>query len=99
MTAPPPPSCEELVSWNTGGVQITASKSVPSGDAGPAHCKVSGVADGAIQFELLLPEEWNGRFLMGGGGGPKPTALRRPGRFSRRVAQEATWQRPRCPRR
>ena len=69
-TAPAPrPSCEELVSWGTDGAQITASEIVPAGDAGPAHCKVSGVADGAIRFELLLPEEWNGKFLMGGGGG------------------------------
>lgn len=34
-----------------------------------AHLKVDGVIAGAIHFELLLPEEWNGRFAMGGGGG------------------------------
>ncbi len=68
-TIPPRPSCEELVSWKTDGVEISAVEIVSAGDAGPAHCKVSGVADGAIRFELLLPEEWNGKFLMGGGGG------------------------------
>jgi len=34
-----------------------------------AHVKVDGVIGGTIQFELLLPDEWNGRFAMGGGGG------------------------------
>ncbi len=36
----------------------------------PVHCKVAGTIDGTIGFELLLPLplEWNGRFLMGGGG-------------------------------
>ena len=33
------------------------------------HCKVDGVIDSRINFELLLPEAWNGKFLMGGGGG------------------------------
>jgi feruloyl esterase len=34
-----------------------------------AHLNVKGVIGGNIRFELLLPEAWNGRFVMGGGGG------------------------------
>ena len=34
-----------------------------------AHVKVAGVIGGNIRFELLLPDAWNGRFVMGGGGG------------------------------
>jgi len=34
-----------------------------------AHVKVDGVIGGTIRFELLLPDSWNGRFVMGGGGG------------------------------
>ena len=34
-----------------------------------AHCKVSGVVGDEIKFELLLPDDWNGKFLQGGGGG------------------------------
>ena len=37
--------------------------------AAPAHCRVAGVIETEINFEVLLPDEWNGRFLMGGGGG------------------------------
>ncbi len=31
--------------------------------------EVKGTIGGSIRFELLLPEHWNGRFAMGGGGG------------------------------
>lgn len=34
-----------------------------------AYVTVKGVIGGHIRFELLLPEAWNGRFVMGGGGG------------------------------
>jgi feruloyl esterase len=33
------------------------------------HCKVAGVIGSEIGFELLLPEDWNGKFVMGGSGG------------------------------
>ena len=33
------------------------------------YVEVKGVIGGNIRFELLLPEAWNGRFVMGGGGG------------------------------
>lgn len=35
----------------------------------PAYAQVKGVIGGTIRFELLLPDKWNGRFAMGGGGG------------------------------
>jgi hypothetical protein len=50
----------------------------PPAPALPAHCRVEGTidphrgADGieyAIGFALALPDEWNGRFLLMGGGG------------------------------
>lgn len=61
-----------------------APGSVPNGQGGflksglPAHCKVEGMINrraGAggkeygIGFALALPDAWNGRFLMQGGGG------------------------------
>jgi len=33
------------------------------------HCRVRGVIGTEIGFEVLLPDTWNGRFTMGGGGG------------------------------
>ena len=39
-------------------------------EAAPApHCKVAGLIGTEINFELLLPNDWNGKFVMGGGGG------------------------------
>jgi tannase/feruloyl esterase len=34
-----------------------------------AHCKVAGVIGTETHFELLLPADWNGKFVFGGGGG------------------------------
>lgn len=33
------------------------------------HKKVTGVIHNNINFELLLPHDWNGKFVFGGGGG------------------------------
>jgi len=39
-------------------------------EAAPApHCKVAGVIGTETNFELLLPDNWNGKFAMGGGAG------------------------------
>ena len=37
--------------------------------ASVSHCKVAGVLGTETNFELLLPDDWNGKFVMGGGGG------------------------------
>jgi feruloyl esterase len=34
-----------------------------------AHCRVEGTIGSEIHFRLLLPDAWNRKFLMGGGGG------------------------------
>ncbi len=33
------------------------------------HCRVNGVIGREIRFSLVLPDDWNQRFIMGGGGG------------------------------
>ena len=47
-------------------VRIT---SVTQESAPVSHCKVLGVIGTETNFELLLPEKWNGKFVMGGGAG------------------------------
>ena len=43
--------------------------SVTQETQGATHCKVAGVIGTETNFELLLPDKWNGKFVMGGGGG------------------------------
>jgi feruloyl esterase len=64
-------------------VEITAF-TVPAEGAVPAHCRVNGVLEPEVAFEVNLPVEWNGRFYMIGNGGlagqgpdgPRPSAER-----------------------
>ncbi len=35
----------------------------------PRYCRVRGTIQGRVQFEMRLPAQWNGRFLMAGCGG------------------------------
>ena len=60
------------------GLVLTGSKLQDAGDGLPRHCILSGTVDQrtgidghayAIQFELRLPDNWNGRFLHQVNGG------------------------------
>jgi len=64
-----PVTCLQIETGDWPGVQVERAEEVSASDALPAHCKVTGVIDARIRFELLLPDEWNGKFMMGGGGG------------------------------
>jgi hypothetical protein len=63
-------SCAPLSTLLLPDVRITEAAAVAAGDRLTVpHCKVSGVIGREIRFELLLPDAWNQRFVMGGGGG------------------------------
>jgi feruloyl esterase len=49
-------------------IERPSSKGATS-DAHAAHCRITGVIGREIRFTVLLPDSWNGRFMMGGGGG------------------------------
>jgi feruloyl esterase len=66
-------------------IEITAAAVVATADA-PAHCRVAGVIEPAIAFEVTLPDRWNGRFYMIGNGGHAGDALDNPGRVTQRNA-------------
>ena len=64
--------CSHLTMLKLPDVKVTDATSVPAAPAGAirvAHCRVNGVIGSEIHFTLLLPDEWNRRFMMGGGGG------------------------------
>ncbi|WP_281615989.1 tannase/feruloyl esterase family alpha/beta hydrolase [Flammeovirga sp. SubArs3] len=43
--------------------------SISKEEAMAPHYKVAGIIGENIKFELLLPEDWNGKFVFGGGAG------------------------------
>jgi feruloyl esterase len=64
--------CVQLASLKLPDLRITEAVAVPAATNSPihaSHCRVTGVIGAEIQFGLLLPDTWNGKFLMGGGGG------------------------------
>jgi hypothetical protein len=66
-------SLEELRRVRLPDVELKLAKAVEADKEkdpqAKAYVEVNGVIGGTIHFELLLPEEWNRRFVMGGGGG------------------------------
>jgi tannase/feruloyl esterase len=64
--------CSHLTMLKLPDVKVTEATAVAAATTGAiraAHCRVNGVIGSEIHFTLLLPENWNGRFMMGGGGG------------------------------
>lgn len=57
-------TCEQLKELMLPDLTILEAKETTEG-----HCRVLGRISKEINFELLLPKNWNNRFLMGGGGG------------------------------
>jgi len=75
--------CAALSTLHLPDVKITEAVAVaangpapvPASPLGPAptitvpYCKVNGTVGREIRFTLLLPDQWNRKFMMGGGGG------------------------------
>ena len=62
-------SIEELRQLRLPDVVLDSVTTVAPGARKKSGVQVKGVVGEHIRFELLLPDEWNGRFVMGGGGG------------------------------
>ena len=67
--APDANSCRDLYRMTDVHHAIEPGISVAATDALPAHCRVRGVINRAIRFEVTLPEEWNGRLMFEAVGG------------------------------
>src|SRR3954466_13450740 len=64
--------CSHLVMLKLPDVKDTDATAVPAAPGGAvrvAHCRVNGSIGSEIHFTLLLPDDWNRKFVMGGGGG------------------------------
>ncbi len=76
--------CEALDRFRTKEIaQITAA-TMPATDAAPAYCRVTGLFNPEIAFEVSLPAKWNGRFYMFGNGGHAGESLEDANRVSQR---------------
>ena len=58
--------CKELLNLDLPDLRITEAELTGTKIK---YCRVRGIIGSEIKFELRLPESWNLRFIMGGGGG------------------------------
>ena len=70
--APGPASCSQLTTLKLPDIRITDATAIAAAATGvirAAHCRVDGIIGTETRFRLLLPDDWNTKFFMGGGGG------------------------------
>ena len=70
-TAPARPvmTCANVAGLATAETTIVSVRVVSAADGVPEHCRVSGLIQPEIRFEVNLPANWNRRFYMHGNGG------------------------------
>jgi feruloyl esterase len=62
-------SCASVPNLATAETAIVSARLVAAADGVPEHCRVSGLIQPEIRFEVNLPSSWNRRFYMHGNGG------------------------------
>jgi Tannase and feruloyl esterase len=71
----PKTTCAALVSQSGYEFSIVSATSVAAGGDTPAYCRITGVVQPEVRFEVALPAVWNGRMYMLGNGGYAGEAL------------------------
>jgi Tannase and feruloyl esterase len=61
--------CEALVGKTIGGATLSAADVVYATATAPTYCRVRGLIEPKLNFELRLPRKWNHKLHYGGGGG------------------------------
>jgi Tannase and feruloyl esterase len=61
-------ACTALAGKTIAGATLAAA-AVPASGAVPTYCKVNGTLAPSLNFEMRLPDAWNGKLYYGGGGG------------------------------
>ena len=64
-----PGDCQALQALTTETRAIHTAEHVPASEEGRAHCRITGQILPEVGFEVRMPDDWNGRFLMHGNGG------------------------------
>ena len=82
--------CRKLYRMTDVSHAIEPGISVAATDTMPAHCRVRGVVNRAIRFEVTLPEDWNGRMMFTAVGGAAGTIGDTTGLLPRGFAMAST---------
>ena len=61
--------CAALAGQTIGGATLASAVVVPASATLAAYCKVNGLIEPKLNFELRLPTAWNHKLHYGGGGG------------------------------
>lgn len=80
----PQKSCAALGAFTSKELVRISAATVSAAGGTPAFCRVEGLLDPEIAFEVSMPAAWNGRFYMFGNGGHAGEALDDPMRVSQR---------------
>jgi Tannase and feruloyl esterase len=78
----PVTGCPGLRSLTNNQMTVAVAVPVPETPAAPAHCRVFGQVLPQVGFEIRMPAEWNGRFMMIGNGGFAGEPTDSPGRVN-----------------
>ncbi|NOT64202.1 MAG: tannase/feruloyl esterase family alpha/beta hydrolase [Acidobacteria bacterium] len=77
-------ACAELRALTGYEFTVESATLMPAANDVPAHCRVRGLIQPEIQFEVSLPAAWNRRFYMFGNGGYAGEALEAANRAGQR---------------
>ena len=80
--AKPRDTCASLVALTGYEFSVTRATIVQASSDAPEHCRVSGLIQPEVRFEVSLPTAWNGRLYMFGNGGYAGEALDAPARVA-----------------
>ena len=74
----PVTGCADLRSLTSNQITVAVAQALAETPQAPAHCRVFGQVLPHVGFEVRMPAEWNGRFVMIGNGGDagEPTDLK-----------------------
>lgn len=79
-------ACKDLLRLSGGQATIVSAELVAAAGDAPEFCRVLGLIQPEIRFEVALPMSWNGRLYMRGNGGYAGEALDAPPRVAQRNA-------------
>ncbi|HWL61523.1 MAG TPA: tannase/feruloyl esterase family alpha/beta hydrolase [Steroidobacteraceae bacterium] len=82
----PKRSCARLGGFKGKDILSITATAMPATASTPAWCRVTGTIKPEVDFEVALPQGWNGRFYMIGNGGHAGESLEDAGRTSQRDA-------------